>query len=55
MRKILFALATLLLAGSVNAATLSYTGTLTFGLSTLPGAGGGGGGLRIPRMRSGAP
>ena len=38
MRKLLVALATLLLAGSVNAATLSYTGTLSFGLSTLPGA-----------------
>ena len=38
MRKILVALAVLLLAGSVNAATLSYTGTLSFGLSTLPGA-----------------
>jgi hypothetical protein len=31
-------LAVLLLAGSVNAATLSYTGTLSFGLATLPGA-----------------
>jgi hypothetical protein len=38
MRKLLVALATLLLAGSVNAATLSYTGTLSFGLATLPGA-----------------
>ena len=38
MRKLLVALATLLLAGSVNAATLSYVGTLSFGLATLPGA-----------------
>ncbi len=35
--KMLVALATLLLAGSAHAATLPYTGTLTFGLSTLPG------------------
>jgi len=34
----LVALAVLLLAGSVHAATLSYYGTLSFGLSTLPGA-----------------
>jgi hypothetical protein len=47
MRKVLFVLATLLLAGSVNAATLSYTGTLTFGLSTLPNAGGSGSGLYV--------
>ena len=38
MRKMVVALATLLLAGSVNAATLSYVGTLAFGLGTLPGA-----------------
>jgi len=38
MRKTLVALATLLLAGSVHAATLSYVGTLSFGLATLPGA-----------------
>jgi hypothetical protein len=38
MRKILVALAVLLLAGSVNAATLAYYGTLSFGLATLPGA-----------------
>jgi len=37
MRKLLVALTTLLLAGSVHAATLSYTGALTFQLATLPG------------------
>ena len=44
MRKLLVALATLLLAGSVHAATLPYNGTLAFGLSTLPGASAGGSG-----------
>jgi hypothetical protein len=38
MRKLIIALATLLVAGSVHAATLSYSETLSFGLSTLPGA-----------------
>ena len=45
MRKLLVALATLLLAGSVHAATLTYNGTLAFGLSTLPGASAGGTGV----------
>jgi hypothetical protein len=43
--KLLAALATLLLAGSVQAATFSYTGTLAFGLATLPGASGTGTGI----------
>ena len=47
MRKVLVALATLLLAGSVHAATLPYEATLTFGLATLPGAAGPGGGLYV--------
>ena len=37
MRKLLVALATLLLAGSVHAATLPYGGALVFQLATLPG------------------
>jgi hypothetical protein len=45
--KLLAVLATLLLAGSVQAATLSYVGSLTFGLSTLPGAAGGGVGTYV--------
>jgi hypothetical protein len=47
MRKVLVALATLLLAGSVHAATLPYGGVLSFGLATLPGAQGFGGGLYV--------
>jgi hypothetical protein len=43
--KLLAVLATLLLAGSVHAATLAYTGTLAFGLATLPGAQGTGAGV----------
>ena len=45
MRKVLVALATLLLAGSVQAVTLPYVGVLSFGLATLPGAAGGGAGV----------
>ena len=47
MRKLLVALTTLLLAGSVHAATLTYVGGLSFGLATLPGATGPGGGLYV--------
>ena len=47
MRKLLVALATLLLAGSVHAATLSYVGALSFGLATLPSATGPGGGVYV--------
>jgi hypothetical protein len=37
MRKLSIVLGTLLFAGSVHAATLNYSGALTFQLSTLPG------------------
>ena len=47
MRKVLVALATLLLAGSVHAATLSYVSVLSFGLATLPTASAVGGGLYV--------
>jgi hypothetical protein len=45
--KLLVALATLLMAGGVHAATLTYSGTLTFQLSTLPGLVGPGGGMAV--------
>jgi hypothetical protein len=47
MRKVFVVLATLLLAGTVHAATLSYVGQLTFGLATLPGASAAGGGVYV--------
>ena len=45
MRKILVALASLLFAGSVHAATLPYSGALVFQLATLPGIAAPGGGI----------
>ena len=47
MRKLLVALATLLLAGSVHASTLPYAGALVFQLATLPGITAPGGGLAV--------
>jgi hypothetical protein len=45
MRKLMVAVATLLLAGSVHAGTLPYGGALIFQIATLPGAIGPGSGL----------
>jgi hypothetical protein len=53
MRKLLVALTTLLLAGSVHAATLSYSGALVFQLATLPGVTALGGGLAVVNGSSG--
>ena len=47
MRKLLVVLGILLFAGSVQAATLSYVGSISFGLATLPGASGPGSGLYV--------
>jgi len=47
MRKLLVALATLLFAGSVHAATLPYGGALVFQLATLPGVAALGGGAGV--------
>ena len=56
MRKLLVALATLLFAGSVHAATLPYGGALVFQLATLPGiAAPGGGGALINLSTGGLP